>query len=508
MFSKIMTVALAWPDGSETEIQTDISKGLPYFDITGMGDTAVREASRRVRRAIVNSGFEYPKGRIAINLAPAYIKKSGSHYDLGMAMGILTASGAVRGQTENILFAGELAFDGRVLPVKGLLSMLFPVIGGLISRGLKEIVLPAGNCPEVYIMTRETEIELIPVTDLKTAACHVDGKKQKPYRPSVSQEEKKEPSADFSDVRGNTEAKEAIMTAVAGGHSLLMTGAPGSGKTMMAERIPGILPPMTIEEKISTTMIYSYAGRLTPEEPYIMSRPFRHVDAGITKAALIGGGGRPWPGEVSFAHNGVLFMDEMLQLPPGIIELLRQPLEEKRICLTRQSGTAVFPADFIFIGAANPCPCGNLGDPERICTCTAGEIERYRSRLSGAIADRIDICIEVNRPKYSSLVEKEHVSSAEMREKIIRVRNTQIERAGMLNSAMRERDVEAYCRLSGDGEAFMKTVYEREKISARKYFKLLRVARTVADIKGSENISLSHLTAAWHYVRTPGGERV
>lgn len=508
MLSKIRTVALNGMQGMEIEIQTDLSPGLPYFEITGMGDTAVREAAGRVKRAIANSGFEYPRHKITVNLAPAYVKKSGSHFDLGIAVGLLKASGALKGKTDDTIFIGELSFDGKVLPARGVLPMITAVSAVLGIAGAKEIVIPEANCPEAYLFTADTGMEIIPAVSLMQIVQHIGGKKTRPYegdrkqhQGAARQQEEGSIREDFKDIKGCLIGKEAIMAALAGGHNMLMIGPPGSGKTMMAKCGAGILPPMSLKEKIQTTSIYSYAGKLQENMPFIENRPFRHVGPGISRSALIGGGTTPMPGEISLAHNGVLFLDEMLQIPSNILEAMREPMEEKEICISRGRNRVVFPADFVMIGASNPCPCGYLGDRSRQCTCSSGQIARYRAKLSGAMADRIDICVEITRIGYGSLKDTGGLSSEQMKKTVTDVRYMQMEKRGMLNGQMKPADIEKYCILTEEAEKLLKRIYEYEGISIRRYHKLLKVARTIADIRGEQKIGAGHLTAAHQYVR-------
>lgn len=503
MTAKTRTVALSGMEGIEVEIETDIMRGLPYFNVIGLADASVKEASERVRRAIVNSDFEYPKGRITVNLSPAYIHKKGSHYDLGIAMGILTESGVIRNETRGRIFVGELALDGRILPVKGILPMIAAVTG---MRDVKEILMHEGNCEEAYLITRDCDIDLIPVKNLRETVRHICDNHIEPYKKDKTKNRDiARALVDFCDIKGHEAAKEAIITALAGGHNLLMIGAPGTGKTMLAKRIAGVLPPMNIAEQIETSKIYSYAGMLTRDKPAVTERPFRHITPAISKAALLGGGTYPMPGEISFAHNGVLFADEMLEFPQNILEALRIPMEEKQVRIVRKGNNVTFPSNFIFVGAANPCRCGYLGDELRPCTCTQAEIDSYRNRLSGALAERMDICIEVSRAKYEELEDNKSISSADMRRQIERAKEIQEERFMAYdfssNGDMDDRYIGKFCVLGREEEAFMRRSYTKCGISPRRYYRILKVARTIADLKGSKDIHVLHLTSAFHYTR-------
>lgn len=498
MIKKIKSLALENTVGTRVDIEADVSPGLPYFNIVGLADTSVKEAAERVRRAIRNSGFEYPKGRITVNLSPAYIHKKGSHFDLGIAVGILAALQVIKGDTEDKLFIGELSFDGRVRPVTGVLPMLSAIMG---EEKIDEIFLAEENCREAFLLTRDSGKRLIPVRNLTEAATYIDGEKGKPYEaPPPPYHQERGWKEDFGDVGGHEEIKEAIMTAVAGGHNIMMMGPPGTGKTMMARRIAGLLPPMNVSEQIETVGIYSYAGRITEEILQGGARPFRHISSGITKASLVGGGAVPAPGEVSFAHNGVLFIDEFLELPPATLEVLRGPLEDREVRIVRRGGVSVFPADFMLVAAANPCRCGYLGDSIHSCTCTQSEIDKYRNKLSGPLADRLDICVEVSRVEHSRLTKKGGLSTAVMREKILTARALQDSR-GCINAAMTDKETEAFCRLPREGEEFMEKAYAQFGMSPRRYYKILRVARTLADIGEREDINTGDIAAAFHYTR-------
>ncbi|MBR5129258.1 MAG: YifB family Mg chelatase-like AAA ATPase [Firmicutes bacterium] len=505
MLAKVRTVALDGMKGELIEIETDISNGLPYFSIVGMADASVREATERVKRAIINSGLEYPRGKITVNLSPAYIHKKGSHYDLGIAIGLLLSKGTLECNTDKMLFLGELSLDGKILPVKGVLPMVMSVIEDK-TKGIERIILPRDNCKEAYLFLKNTNIKIFPADTLMDVVKHLDGNEIIAFSHNF-QCDYHDDFLDFGDIKGHENVKEAIMIAVAGNHNLLMIGPSGTGKTMLAKRITGILTPMTLEEQIETTKIYSYAGKLSKDMPIISERPFRYIVPGSSKTALLGGGYYPKPGEVSLAHNGVLFIDEMLEYPQNILDSLRIPVEEKEVNLIRKNNNITFPSKFLLVGATNPCKCGFFGDSKRQCTCTQSEINRYRNKLSGALADRIDIAIEVNSIEYDDIendVKKEYCSKmmknvvyeASQRQKS-RYKNLKIRH----NSDLDANNIEVFCNLDESGKKFMETVYRTQHISMRRYHKILKIARTIADIKGKEEITMGELATAFHYTR-------
>ena len=499
MLTMTKTAALLGIEGIPVTVEVDSARGLPAFHVIGLGDTAVKEAAERVKSAILNSGFEYPKGKVTVNLSPAWVRKKGSHYDLAMAVGVLASEGLIRcDKFERKAFIGELGLNGKVLPVKGILPMLKGLMGSA-----EEIYLAKANCREAWLAADE-RIKIIAVEDLQQLAAMLSGEEKKIFFTAEEQAESShEYELDFADVKGHWAAKEAIVIAAAGGHGLLMVGSPGTGKSMLAKRIPGILPPMSKEEQLETSMVYSLVGKLDENTPIIRRRPFRQVNKRATAAAILGGGHQPLPGEISFAHNGILFMDEFLEFSREQIELLRLPMEEGQVRLIRRGNAFVFPAKFTLAAATNPCRCGYLGDTEKTCICTQSEIDRYRGRLSGPIAERIDLCIEISRVDYRALTGSPSASTEEMRQKVAAARELQRKRfAGRkirLNSEMEEGDLWEFCALDRKGIDFMKKVYEKQHLSPRRYHKILRIARTAADVRGSEKVEMSHLAAALGY---------
>jgi magnesium chelatase family protein len=488
-----------------TRGETDVASPVV---IVGLPDLAVRESRERIRAAIVNSSFFFPFHKITINLAPADVRKEGASFDLPIAIGILGANGDLGNfdSIENTMSVGELSLDGRVRPIRGALSI------ALLARekGIKNLILPEENATEAAVVKG---INAYPVKNLKETVALIkalQNVQETPIKPlevdlNKPEQDQNRYKVDFSDVRGQYQAKRALEIASAGGHNLLMIGSPGSGKTMLARRLPTILPPLEFEEALEITKIHSVAG-LTGKSGLITERPFRSPHHTISDAGLIGGGAVPRPGEVSLAHNGVLFLDELPEFDRSVLEVLRQPLEDKKVTISRASMSLTFPANFMLVAAMNPCPCGYFGSSSRECKCTPTQIQRYVGKISGPLLDRIDIHIEVPAVNFRELRGKgvpTGESSASIRERVVKARNIQVKRfAGegiFFNAAMTSAQIRKYCQLDAESEAILEKAMQKQGLSARAHDRILKVARTIADLDESKNIQARHIAEAVMY---------
>lgn len=504
MVCKCITATTVGIDARIVEAEIDVINSLPNISIVGLPDNAVSEAKERIRSAIKNSGFTFPRGRVVINLAPADIKKEGTYFDLPMAVGILLEEGLI--ETENIkncAFIGELSLDGSLRGVNGIL----PLVSELESKNIETIFVPQENAKEAALTGGGN---IIGINHLRDIVSHFTDSPIPPTKVNVQEyldSQEDDYIYDFKDVKGQEKAKKALEIAAAGGHNLLMTGSPGSGKTLMAKCIPSILPPLELSEAFELTKIYSIAGLLSPDKPLMNKRPFRTVHHTASANGIIGGGINPKPGEITLAHRGVLFLDEMVEFPRNVLETLRQPLEDGEIVISRTKMSIKYPAKFMLVGAMNPCPCGFLGDKEKQCTCSDTQIQRYQSRLSGPLLDRIDLVINVPRLTTEELVQKqESEPSTKIRERIIRARKIQAQRYqndGILtNSELTTKLIKKYCVLSDKCTEILKFATQKYGLSGRKYNRILKLARTIADLDCSENITELHISQALQYKST------
>ncbi|HNW25889.1 MAG TPA: YifB family Mg chelatase-like AAA ATPase [Candidatus Gastranaerophilaceae bacterium] len=506
MVSRVTTATTIGLNAHKLDVEVDFVHSLPNISIVGLPDIAVNEAKERVRSAIKNSGFSFPALRVVINLAPADIRKEGTNFDLPIAIGILAENGIIEeNELKNSAFLGELSLDGSLRSVNGVL----PLVCGLKDCGVKSVIVPSANAKEAALVEG---IEVLGANSLNDVVNHFSQNSEDKLTKTVVNINQylKEHCLnnyiyDFKDVKGQQKAKKAMEIAAAGGHNILMSGSPGSGKTLMAKCFASILPPLELEEALELTKIYSISGLLPSNQPLITQRPFRAVHHSASAVGIIGGGSSPKPGEITLAHRGVLFLDEMVEFPRQVLEVLRQPLEDGEVVISRAQTSIKYPADFMLLGAMNPCPCGFLGDSQKNCTCSEFQIQRYRSRLSGPLLDRIDLQIEVPRLSPEELLNSKQQGepSEKIRQRVVKARQIQVQRykglSILTNSQLNSDLIKTFCKIDETSENMLKSAIIKFNLSGRSYDRILKLARTIADLEEAKNISQSHIAQALQY---------